>query len=139
MAPSRRQDLICRCESVKERFANSYLSTAGPGLALEFGEQFHSSIKSSTAYSFGNCSRKDAARSTSKELSSASPSPAHSPTRYDNMGGRSGQTVVERAPMCQFGTDKNGADLREYKATGITRNRRRRQLRSIRDRVHKRV
>ena len=51
------------------------------------------------------------------------------------------KTVVERAPMCQFGTDlKNSADLREYKACGIHEGTVvAGELRSIRDRVHKRV
>ena len=55
---------------ISERFANSFLSTAGPGLAPGFGEQFDSKLGSSIAYSFGNCSRKDAKNVyISKEIS----------------------------------------------------------------------
>lgn len=130
---------------VKDRFANSYLSTAGPGLAPGFGEQFHSRIKSSTAYSFGNCSRKDATKVyVSKELSlgeSISPGPLayKLPTNMGPDG--AAKTVSTRAPMCQFGGDfKNSAELREYKACGIHEGTTvAGELRTIRDRVHKRV
>ena len=55
---------------ISERFANSYMSTAGPGLAPGFGEQFDSKLGSSIAFSFGNCSRKDAKNVyISKEIS----------------------------------------------------------------------
>ena len=109
---------------VTDRFANSSLSTSGPGLAPGFGEQFNARLRSSTAYSFGNCSRKDAAKVyVSQELSKGediSPGPLayKIPTNMGPDG--AAKTVVERSPMILFGTDiKNSAELRELKACGV--------------------
>ena len=130
---------------IKDRFSNSSFSTAGPGLSPGFGEQFNASIRSSTFYSFGNCSRKDASKVyVSRELSKGediSPGPLayKIPTNMGPDG--SAKTVVMRMPMCQFGTDyKNSADLRELKASGVFEGTTvAGDLKKIRDRVHNRV
>lgn len=55
---------------ISQRFTHSHMSTHGPGLAPGFGEQVDSAIRSSVAYSFGHCSRKDATKVyVSKEIS----------------------------------------------------------------------
>jgi hypothetical protein len=130
---------------ISERFANSYLSTSGPGLAPGFGEQFNSTIRSSTSYSFGNCSRKDATKVfVSRELSkgeSITPGPlAYTiPTNLGPNG--AAKTVSSRAPLCYFGTDlKSSADLRELKACGVFEGTTvAGDLKAIRDRVHNRA
>ena len=130
---------------ISKRFANSQLSTSGPGLAPGFGEQFDASLRSSVSYSFGNCSRKDATKVyVSRELSKGediSPGPLayKIPTNMGPDG--SAKTVVIRAPMCQFGTDlKNSAELRELKASGVYEGTSvAGDLKAIRDRVHDRV
>ena len=131
---------------ITKRFANSALSTATPGdLAPGFGEQFDATIRSSVAYSFGNCSRKDAAKVyVSQELSKGediSPGPLayKIPTNMGPDG--SAKTVVERSAMCQFGTDfKNSAELRELKASGVYEGTSvAGDLKQIRDRVHNRM
>lgn len=130
---------------VSDRFTNSMMSTSGPGLAPGFGEQFDASIRSSIAYSFGNCSRKDAAKVyVSQELSKGediSPGPLayKIPTNMGPEG--AAKTVVQRSPMVLFGTDiKNSADLRELKATGVCEGTSvAGELKKIRDRAHNRV
>ena len=130
---------------ISDRFRNSYLSTSGPGLAPGFGEQFHSDIKSSIAFSFGNCSRNDATKVyVSRELTlgeSISPGPLayKIPTNIGPDG--AAKSVAMRAPMVQFGTDlKNSAELRELKACGIHEGTTvAADLRTIRDKVHKRI
>lgn len=130
---------------ISQRFANSSLSTSGPGLAPGFGEQFDATIRTSIAYSFGNCSRKDAAKVyVSQELSKGediSPGPLayKIPTNMGPDG--AAKTVSQRAAMCQFGTDKNNsADLRELKAQGVFEGTSvAGDLKKIRDKVHNRM
>ena len=130
---------------ISKRFANSQLSTSGPGLAPGFGEQFDASLRSSVSYSFGNCSRKDATKVyVSRELSKGediSPGPLayKIPTNMGPDG--SAKTVVNRSPMVLFGTDiKNSAELRELKASGVYEGTSvAGDLKAIRDRVHDRV
>jgi len=130
---------------IGSRFANSHLSTAGPGLAPGFGEQYDTKIRSSVAYSFGNCSRKDATKVyVSRELSKGE-SISLGPFAY-KIGTSIGpngtaKSVFARAPMAQFGLDqKDSATLRELKASGVFEGTTvATDLKSIRDRVHKRV
>ena len=110
-----------------------------------FAEQFDSSIRSSTAYSFGNCSRRDAGKIyVSKELTPGE-SIGPGPLAYKiptNMGpDGAAKTVSTRASMCMFGSDvKDSADLRDYKSCGIFEGTAvAKELRIIRDRVHKRI
>ena len=131
---------------IEERFSSSGLYT-GCREALQpgFGEQFNASIKSSTAYSFGNCSRKDAAKVfVSKELQ-ATPDLGPGPLGYKiptNMGpDGAAKTVSSKAPLYGFGTDPTySAELREFKACGVYEGTTvARDLKGLRDRVHNRT
>lgn len=130
---------------ITKRFTNSYLSTSGPGLAPGFGEQYDAKIRSSTAYSFGNCSRKDATKVfVSKELArkeDISPGPLgyKLPTSIGPNG--AAKTVATRSPTFLFGTDTvDSANLRELKASGIYEGTSVAvDLKTLRDRVHSRA
>ena len=131
---------------IASRYRNSFLSTSSPGqLSPGFGEQFHANIRSSTAYSFGNCARSDAAKGyVSQELSKGediSPGPLayKIPTNMGPDG--AAKTVSIKAPMVLFGSDpKETTDLRELKACGVFEGTTvAGDLKKIRDRVHNRV
>ena len=136
---------------VNKRFSSSFRAGNGSertgilGVSPGFGEQFNASIKSSTAYSFGNCSRKDAAKVfVSKELQ-ATPDLGPGPLGYKiptNMGpDGAAKTVSSKAPLYGFGTDPTySAELREFKACGVYEGTTvARDLKGLRDRVHNRT
>ena len=140
---------------INHRFANSHLSTSGRSrppvdlkcLAPGFGEQFDSALHSSISYSFGHCSRKQAAEHVyiSEELCQHVETLGRGPPSYkipSNMGPDGAcKTVSTRAPTFRFGSDvKHSVDLREYKSAGICDGTHvATGLRQIRDTVHKRA
>ena len=130
---------------ISTRFSSSYLSTSGPGLAPGFGEQYVSGIRSSTAYSFGNCSRKDATKVFISQELAANPAISPGPLAYTlptNVGPNgAAKTVSTKYPSAFFATDSRGsADLRELKACGVFEGTTvAGDLKRIRDRVHNAV
>ena len=129
---------------VDKRFANSFMSTAGPGLAPGFGEQFDAALDSSIAYSFGNCSRNDAKKVyVSKEISKGEDL-GPGPLGY-NIGSSIGPkgtatSVTTRSPLFSFGNDpldalhRQTGELRELKSSGVDVST---ELAAIRARVHR--
>jgi len=129
---------------MSQRFTHSHMSTHGPGLAPGFGEQVDSVLRSSVAYSFGHCSRKDATKVyVSKEISKGEnigPGPLayKIPTSIGPKG--TATTVSGRAPLYGFGTDpidslhRTSTELRELKASGLDVSK---ELTDIRTRVHR--
>lgn len=134
---------------VDTRFSSSYKAGNGTericGLAPGLGEQFDAALRSSIAYSFGNCSRNDAKMVyISKEISQTkdvTPAPLayNIPTAIGPRG--TAKTVSSRSPTFVFGTDpldplhRQTGELRELKASGVDVSK---ELTQVRNRVHMR-
>mmetsp|Transcript_27427 Transcript_27427/g.69785 ORF Transcript_27427/g.69785 Transcript_27427/m.69785 type:complete len:169 (-) Transcript_27427:413-919(-) len=131
---------------VNRRFSSSYKAGNGCerlGLAPGFGEQYDAAIRSSVAYSFGNCSRNDSKNVyISKEISQTkdvTPAPlAYTiPTSIGPRG--TARTVSTRAPTFVFGSDpldelhRQTGELRELKSSGVDMTK---ELASLRARIH---
>jgi len=131
---------------VNTRFTNSYKSGNGSerlGLAPGMGEQFDSALRSSIAYSFGNCSRNDSKLVfLSKEImTSKDVTPAPLAYNIATAIGPKGiaRTIVGRSPTFVFGTDptdhlhRQTGELRELKSQGIDVSK---DLALVRSRIH---
>ena len=132
---------------VETRFSSSYKAGNGSericGLAPGLGEQFDSALRSSIAYSFGNCSRNDAKMVyISKEISQTkdvTPAPLayNIPSAIGPKG--TARTVSTRSPTFVFGTDpmdplhRQTGELRELKASGVDVSK---ELATVRSRIH---
>ena len=132
---------------VETRFSSSFKAGNGTericGIAPGFGEQFDAALRSSIAYSFGNCSRNDAKMVyISKEISQTK-DVTPSPQAYaipSAMGPRgSARTVSTRSPTFVFGSDptdslhRQTGELRELKSSGVDVSK---ELTAVRARIH---
>uniref|UniRef100_A0A7S2MDR7 Uncharacterized protein n=1 Tax=Haptolina brevifila TaxID=156173 RepID=A0A7S2MDR7_9EUKA len=129
---------------IDKRYSNSHMSTHGPGLMPGFGEQVDSTLRTSIAYSFGNCNRKTAEKVfVSREISkgeSISPGPLayKIPTSIGPKG--TAMTVSGRSPLYEFGHDpydslhRQTGELRELKARNVDVSA---ELATIRQSVHR--